>query len=68
MEMGHIYLGQLWGCLLLSITRSPAQKPACKDLGRNGKDRLFGNLFYIKAVVGLSFAFYNALAVAEIYV
>ncbi|KRK10736.1 hypothetical protein FD51_GL001666 [Lacticaseibacillus zeae DSM 20178 = KCTC 3804] len=21
------------------LTRSPAQKPACKDLGRNGKDR-----------------------------
>ncbi|MBI6598667.1 alpha-galactosidase [Lacticaseibacillus casei] len=21
------------------MTRSPAQKPACKDLGRNGQDR-----------------------------
>ncbi|MCT3193250.1 ATP-dependent nuclease subunit B [Lacticaseibacillus rhamnosus] len=24
---------------LRSITRSPAQKSACKDLGRNGQDR-----------------------------
>ncbi|UYN56728.1 hypothetical protein OFW50_01060 [Lacticaseibacillus chiayiensis] len=25
--------------LALTLTRSPAQKPAYKDLGRNGKDR-----------------------------
>ncbi|TLF37607.1 hypothetical protein FEI14_15265 [Lacticaseibacillus zeae] len=24
----------------IAITRSPAQEPACKNLGRNGKDRL----------------------------
>ena len=24
--------------LALTITRSPAQKPACKDLGRNGQN------------------------------
>ena len=23
----------------MPITRSPAQKPACKDLGRNGQER-----------------------------
>ncbi|ONF99749.1 hypothetical protein BVG98_10200 [Lacticaseibacillus rhamnosus] len=25
--------------LTLTITRSPVQKPACKDLGRNGQKR-----------------------------
>ncbi|WP_225441728.1 hypothetical protein, partial [Lacticaseibacillus rhamnosus] len=27
------------GSRSLSITRSPGQKPACKDLGRNGQNR-----------------------------
>ncbi|QVI33578.1 Malolactic regulator [Lacticaseibacillus chiayiensis] len=26
-----------WESPLTSITRSPAKKPACKDLGRNGQ-------------------------------
>ncbi|EHJ27041.1 hypothetical protein HMPREF0541_02655 [Lacticaseibacillus rhamnosus ATCC 21052] len=26
-------------CWFTPITRSPAQKPACKDLGRNGQTR-----------------------------
>ena len=26
-------------CQLMPITRSPAQKSACKDLSRNGQDR-----------------------------
>ena len=29
--------GQFGSFILLSITRSPAQKPACKDLSRNGQ-------------------------------
>ncbi|TLF43947.1 hypothetical protein FEI14_02800 [Lacticaseibacillus zeae] len=46
----------------LSITRSPAQKPTCKDLGRNGQNlaRLDGD-YSIWAMGRLTFAFYNAL-------
>ncbi|TLF30934.1 hypothetical protein FEI10_12245 [Lacticaseibacillus casei] len=33
-----------WEWPRLSETRSQAQKPACKDLGRNGKDRHHGSL------------------------
>ncbi|ONF98379.1 Malolactic regulator [Lacticaseibacillus rhamnosus] len=29
----------MFGLTLRSITRSPAQKSACKDPGRNGQDR-----------------------------
>ncbi|EGF35635.1 hypothetical protein AAULR_08161 [Lacticaseibacillus rhamnosus MTCC 5462] len=29
--------GQFGSFILLSITRSPAQKPACKDLSRSGQ-------------------------------
>ncbi|ETW67508.1 hypothetical protein N577_012125 [Lacticaseibacillus rhamnosus 2166] len=46
-----------------SITRSPAQKPACKDLGRNGQRPVIT----LKAAYILVYA-HNALPSAEVCV
>ncbi|CDN23533.1 MutT/nudix family phosphohydrolase [Lacticaseibacillus rhamnosus] len=48
---------------LMPITRSPAQKPAHKGLGRNGQDRAIAT----KATYVLSYA-HNALTGAEVCV
>ncbi|KDS83419.1 hypothetical protein LR51B_01010 [Lacticaseibacillus rhamnosus 51B] len=55
--------GQFGSFILLSITRSPAQKPACKDLSRNGQRPAIT----AKAAYVLVYA-HNAFAVAAIYV
>ncbi|KMO45029.1 Malolactic regulator, partial [Lacticaseibacillus rhamnosus] len=47
----------------MPITRSPAQKPACKDLKRNGLDRAIT----LKATYVLAYA-HNALTGAGICV
>ncbi|NVO86924.1 alpha-galactosidase [Lactobacillus rhamnosus] len=55
----------------LTITRSPAQKPACKDLGRNGQERaITPEAAYtpVSKRAGSRSAHHNAFAVAAICV
>ncbi|MED7631166.1 alpha-galactosidase [Lacticaseibacillus casei] len=62
------YCGQKCSGLSRSITRSPAQKPPHKDLGRNSLSCVKDGGVLLLAIFKLTYAFYNALAVAEISV
>ncbi len=58
----------LW---FMPITRSPAQKPAHKDLGRNGQARaITPKAAYVPVSnrAGSTLTFYNALPGAEVCV